>query len=369
MADGGTTDRVRRFAVAHRCRSANARKSRDVVVDSARRVRAAGTRQRARSSRAESLRPPEGPASATSTRRSGSTTCGRGCPRIRRFAATARTHWSSGCSSARSKNLLAGRHDWSRITTRTTATFAAACRCACCGATAGRTPSPLERQPAGARGETGGGVARALAHDARRPRRSSCTSPRAWTRRPRGELARLEALGCLKPNTVIVHGVAIDDDGWRRWRPTAPAFVWCPASNVFLFGRTAAIERHAPQLRRRPRHRDRHRLARSPARATCSTSCGWRGRPRRCRRPSSWRWRRGTRRTCSVSRAPAASPSACPRIVVVPPPRAVGGESVLEASRKDLQLVAIGGGPLLGDPTLPPDVFAARRVARAAADR
>jgi hypothetical protein len=37
-------------------------------------------------------------------------------------------------------------------------------------------------------------------------------------------------------------------------------------------------------------------------------------------------------------------------------------EAVLEANRNDLQLVAIGGLPLVGDPDFAADVFAARRV-------
>ena len=57
----------------------------------------------------------------------------------------------------------------------------------------------------------------------------------------RGELPRLEALGCLKPNTVIVHGVAIDENGWRRVARTGAGLVWCPASNAFLFGETALV--------------------------------------------------------------------------------------------------------------------------------
>ena len=50
-------------------------------------------------------------------------------------------------------------------------------------------------------------------------------------------------------------------------------------------------------------------------------------------------------------------------LVVVPALASSAGEAVLEASRKDLQLVVIDGGPLLGDPDFATDVFAARRVA------
>src|SRR2546423_11642306 len=69
-----------------------------------------------------------------------------------------------------------------------------------------------------------------------------------------GELSRLEALGCLEPNTVIVHGVAIDGNGWRRVARAGAGLVWCPASNTFLFGCTARVRDlldangHAPHV-------------------------------------------------------------------------------------------------------------------------
>ena len=73
----------------------------------------------------------------------------------------------------------------------------------------------LEHAPAGARGEPGGDVAT----------RWKATSPalpffvhlaEGVDDEARRELPRLDALGCLQPNTVIVHGVAIDVEGWRR---------------------------------------------------------------------------------------------------------------------------------------------------------
>ncbi|HJZ78387.1 MAG TPA: amidohydrolase family protein [Vicinamibacterales bacterium] len=98
----------------------------------------------------------------------------------------------------------------------------------------------LERQPAGARGEPGGDVAE-------RSRATPADAPfmvhlaEGVDEAAGGELPRLEALGCLKPNTVIVHGVAIDGSGWRRVAQAGAGLVWCPASNEFLFGRTAPI--------------------------------------------------------------------------------------------------------------------------------
>src|SRR4029077_14663736 len=111
----------------------------------------------------------------------------------------------------------------------------------------------LEREPAGARGEPGGDVAR-------RWRATAADAPfmvhlaEGVDADASGELPRLEALGCLKPNTVIVHGVAIDGNGWRRVAGAGAGLVWCPSSNTFLFGCTARVRDlidangHAPNL-------------------------------------------------------------------------------------------------------------------------
>jgi cytosine/adenosine deaminase-related metal-dependent hydrolase len=52
------------------------------------------------------------------------------------------------------------------------------------------------------------------------------------------EIARLEALGCLRSGTVLVHGVALTERSWARLLEAGVSLVWCPASNAFLFGTT-----------------------------------------------------------------------------------------------------------------------------------
>ena len=134
----------------------------------------------------------------------------------------------------------------------------------------------LERQPAGARGEPGGDVAR-------RWQATPADAPfvlhlaEGVDEAARAELARLESLGCLKPNTVIVHGVAIDGDGWRRVARAGAGLVWCPASNAFLFGRSVPVRalldaadaaRPGTARQHRARHRFAdHRIARPARRA------------------------------------------------------------------------------------------------------
>ncbi|HEY6921976.1 MAG TPA: amidohydrolase family protein [Steroidobacteraceae bacterium] len=56
-----------------------------------------------------------------------------------------------------------------------------------------------------------------------------------------GEFDRLDALGCLKPNTLIVHGIALDRAQRRRLEEAAAGLIWCPSSNLRLFGSTAEV--------------------------------------------------------------------------------------------------------------------------------
>ena len=59
----------------------------------------------------------------------------------------------------------------------------------------------------------------------------------------RGELGRLEALGCLAANTVIVHGVGLSPADIGRVVARSAGVVWCPSSNLALLGATLAPRR------------------------------------------------------------------------------------------------------------------------------
>jgi cytosine/adenosine deaminase-related metal-dependent hydrolase len=52
------------------------------------------------------------------------------------------------------------------------------------------------------------------------------------------EILQLIPEGALDDRTVIVHGLGLDDRGRTLLRSFGAALVWCPTSNVFLFGRT-----------------------------------------------------------------------------------------------------------------------------------
>ncbi|HEX2076408.1 MAG TPA: amidohydrolase family protein [Longimicrobium sp.] len=53
------------------------------------------------------------------------------------------------------------------------------------------------------------------------------------------EVRELERRGLLTPELLAVHVVGADEDGIARLRASGAAVVWCPTSNLFLFGRTA----------------------------------------------------------------------------------------------------------------------------------
>jgi cytosine/adenosine deaminase-related metal-dependent hydrolase len=55
------------------------------------------------------------------------------------------------------------------------------------------------------------------------------------------EVDTLDRLGCLAPNTVLIHGVALCGAASNRVIAAGAGLVWCPSSNEFLFGRTADV--------------------------------------------------------------------------------------------------------------------------------
>lgn len=65
----------------------------------------------------------------------------------------------------------------------------------------------------------------------------------------RREVDTLDGLGCLKENTVLVHGVALTPAQTERVIATGGGLVWCPTSNEFLLGRTADVRRFSQQRR------------------------------------------------------------------------------------------------------------------------
>jgi cytosine/adenosine deaminase-related metal-dependent hydrolase len=55
------------------------------------------------------------------------------------------------------------------------------------------------------------------------------------------EFDRLDALGCLGSNTLVVHGIALDRAQRRRLEDAGAGLIWGPSSNTRLFGSTADV--------------------------------------------------------------------------------------------------------------------------------
>jgi cytosine/adenosine deaminase-related metal-dependent hydrolase len=219
----------------------------------------------------------------------------------------------------------------------------------------------LERQPAGARGEPGGEIAvrwRATRGDAP----FFVHLAEGVDAEARGELQRLESLGCLAPNTVLVHGVAIDGNGWQRVARAGAGLVWCPASNEFLFGCTAGVrsllDPDGPTLSNVALGTD--------SRVTGSRDLLDELRVAHGAMPVSAAELLGmvTDRAAALLRQPRSGRIAIggpADLLVIPPHGAEPAAALLEATRRDVRLVVVDGRPLVGDPDLAP-VFRARRV-------
>jgi cytosine/adenosine deaminase-related metal-dependent hydrolase/ubiquinone/menaquinone biosynthesis C-methylase UbiE len=52
------------------------------------------------------------------------------------------------------------------------------------------------------------------------------------------QLFELDRMGALTDRTVVVHGLALNDEALSLLKSRGAALVWCPTSNEFLFGRT-----------------------------------------------------------------------------------------------------------------------------------
>lgn len=55
------------------------------------------------------------------------------------------------------------------------------------------------------------------------------------------EIQRLAELGVLKANTVLIHAIGLTEKARQDIQSAGASVVWCPSSNLFMFGRTAEI--------------------------------------------------------------------------------------------------------------------------------
>ncbi len=61
------------------------------------------------------------------------------------------------------------------------------------------------------------------------------------TTESRAEISRLERMGLLNAQTVIVHGVALQTEEWKALGRRGVGLIWCPSSNLFTLGKTVDL--------------------------------------------------------------------------------------------------------------------------------
>jgi cytosine/adenosine deaminase-related metal-dependent hydrolase len=57
----------------------------------------------------------------------------------------------------------------------------------------------------------------------------------------KAEFEQLDQLGLLQQNTVLVHGVGLSSQQRQKLIDRGGGLIWCPGSNYFLFGQTACV--------------------------------------------------------------------------------------------------------------------------------
>lgn len=56
------------------------------------------------------------------------------------------------------------------------------------------------------------------------------------------EIQKLHEIGLVKKNTVLIHAIALNEKDIQLLTQNRSSVVWCPASNYYMFGQTAAID-------------------------------------------------------------------------------------------------------------------------------
>jgi len=208
----------------------------------------------------------------------------------------------------------------------------------------------LEHGPVGAHAEPGGVVAERCA--ATPPSMPFIVHAAEGTdANAAAELETLKASGCLRPNTVLVHGLAVTPERWHELFADGVSLVWCPASNLFLFGRTLCM----PCVLESPLARQRVCLG-SDSRITGSNDL-----LDELRVAATARVRPDdllamvTTAAASVLRDEEAGRirvGAPADLTIVPAAAGSAGEALLRCRRADVALVLRRGTPLFGDPSL-----------------
>jgi cytosine/adenosine deaminase-related metal-dependent hydrolase len=174
----------------------------------------------------------------------------------------------------------------------------------------------------------------------------------------RDELAALDRLGCLSPNTVLIHGVAFCKAAADRVIDTCAGLVWCPSSNRFLFEATADVRAFD----------DADRLAlgsdsRLSGEGDLLDELKAAHATRQLSAEGLWRTvGGGAARLLRLKAAGRLAPGLPADLTVFRPLAACPFDTLVSASRTDVRLTMIDGMPAIGEPDFEP-AFAAAGVA------
>ncbi len=225
----------------------------------------------------------------------------------------------------------------------------------------------LERAPVGARGEHGGCIAHRF-HATPRDAPFIVHLAEGTGEMARAEFHRFTELGCLAPNTVLVHGVGLETDDWAVAMRKGAGLVWCPVSNHFLFGNTAPVATFVQEM---PSSVARIALGTDSRLTGAGDLLG------ELRAAGEYAPLEAAQLLAMVTTNPASllrlgrlgrlAPGSPADFVVVPPLAPDASRAILASSRADLALVACGGRPLVADLDYE-DLFFPRQPARATVD-
>jgi len=218
----------------------------------------------------------------------------------------------------------------------------------------------MEGEPVGANGEAAGQVKREYR---RTPERYPFMlhAAEGVDADAAAEIDRLQALGCLGRNTVLVHGVALTAGRWRGVVESGTSLVWCPQSNEFLFGQTLPMRELIDAA---PAARQRICLA------TDSRVTGSRDLLEELRFARTVAALEDEELLDMVTRAPASvlrlgggrlAAGGPADLVGIPAASDAPAPALLGMRRSNLELVVIGGEPAVGAPRFS-QAFSARRV-------
>ena len=171
------------------------------------------------------------------------------------------------------------------------------------------------------------------------------------------ELGRLDGMGCLAGNSVLVHGVGLTDADWVRVALRRAALVWCPASNTFLFGRTID-----GRMLGEAAHRGARVCLGTDSRLTGSRDLLDELRAAAAVTAPDALLPMVTTTAADVLRLDGAGQLAPGRpadLVVVPASAPDAATSLVRTARRDVAFVAVGGRPMVGAPSFAP-AFEAR---------